>query len=120
MARYTDALSKGDAATLGALYTPNAIDINPLGKLDDASKQFQIAEKVHSMGLVETAKVENAEPIFGGQGLLVVAAYTSTFTKNPKIPPGRGYLMFVLERVSDSWKIRAMATSSLAPAPPPR
>ena len=47
----------------------------------------------------------------GDNGMLVTGTYTSVFTKNPKIPPGHGNLLFVLERTGDVWKIRAMAHS---------
>jgi ketosteroid isomerase-like protein len=116
--QYTDAVNNGDAAALGAVYTPNALDINPLGILKDPGAHFD--EKAHKLGLILTAKVDDVEPIFGGQGAIVTAPYTSTFT-DPAIPPGRGNMLLVLERAGESWKIRAISASRLlAPAAPAR
>ena len=120
LTQYASAVTNGDAAALDALYAPNAIDISPFGKLEDASPRAQHSEKTKEMGLVfQVGKIEDAEPIFDGQGILVTAGYTANFTNEPKIPPGRGYLLAVLERSGQNWKIRAVSTTRLGfPAPP--
>ena len=55
---------------------------------------------MHKLGLILTAKVDDVEPIFGGQGAIVTAPYTGTFT-DPSIPPGRGNMLLVLERAGE-------------------
>jgi ketosteroid isomerase-like protein len=115
--QYTDAVNKGDTTALGATYAPNAIDINPSGIFKDAGTHFEITEKVHKMGLILKAKVDDVEPIFGGQGAIVTAPYTSTFA-DPAIPPGRGNMLLVLVRAGESWKIRAITASRLVSIAP--
>lgn len=115
--QYTDAVNNGDTAALGAVFAPNALDINPFGILKDPGTHFEETERVHKMGLILTAKVDDVEPIFGGQGAIVTAPYTSKFT-DPAIPPGRGNMLLVLERAGESWKIRAISASRLLPAAP--
>lgn len=118
--QYLTAVNQGDAQAVAALYTPDAIDINPFGKFQAPSTQSQeLTERVHKMGLTLSAKVDDVEPLFGGQGAIVTAPYTSTFT-NPAIPPGRGNMLFVLEHIGDSWKIRAITASRSLPAAPPK
>ncbi len=116
--QYTDAVNNGDTAALGAVFAPNALDINPFGIVKDPDTHFEVTEKVHKLGLILTAKVDDVEPIFGGQGAIVTAPYTGTFT-DPSIPPGRGNMLLVLERAGERWKIRAISASRLlAPAAP--
>src|SRR4051794_10193633 len=66
--QYVDALNKGDGQAYGALYAPNAIDINPFGKYRMTGTQAQEAvEMPHKLGLNLSAKVDDVESLFGGQ-----------------------------------------------------
>jgi hypothetical protein len=91
-----------------------------MGKIRNVGTQMrESTEKVHKLGLTMAMKVDDVEPVFGGQGLLVTASYKINFTKAPNIPPGQGNTLFVLERAGENWKIRAIAASRLI-APPPK
>ena len=69
--------------------------------------QIQIyIEPVHKRGLTLTPKVDDVEPLFGGQGVVATAPYTGVFTNDPGSPHVQGNLLFVLEHVGDGWKIR--------------
>jgi ketosteroid isomerase-like protein len=112
--QYADALNRGDGEALAATYAPDAIDISPVGKVRNVGTQVHdAAEKVHKMGLTYAIKVDDVEPVFGGQGLMVTTSYKINFTNAP-IPPGQGNILFVLERAGESWKIRAVVASRLA------
>lgn len=114
--KYDAALSGGDWSALSSLYVPGALVLTPFGKLEDGSRDSHIADKLHTVGFHETSRVEDVEPVFGGQGLLVTAAYTATFSPERKIPASQGYDFFVLERVGGDWKIRANSVSRLVHA----
>jgi len=118
--KYDQALSNGDMSTLGSLYLPGALVITPFGKLEDGKTDFHIANRSHGIGFRETSQVEDVQPVFDGQGLLVTAAYTVTFAPDQKIPTGHGYDLFVLEKTGEEWKIRSNAASRLLPPPPPK
>ena len=113
------ALSNGDRAALSNLYLPGALVITPFGKLKDGTDSH-VADHLHGMGWRETSQVEDVQPVFDGQGLLVTAAYTGTFAPDQKIPTAHGYYLFVLEKTGDEWKIRANSASRLIPLAPPK
>jgi len=115
--KYVDIINNGDAKAYTELFLPNAIDINPFGKFKKTGAQAPASlEITHKLGLTLKAKVDDVEPIFGGQGVLATAPYTGTFTNNPTTPNVRGNMLFVLEREGGSWKIRAQTASRLAPS----
>jgi ketosteroid isomerase-like protein len=114
------ALSNGDRAALSSLYVPSALVITPYGKLEDGKTDSHVADHLHGMGWRETSQVEDVQPVFDGQGLLVTAAYTGTFAPDQKIPRAHGYYLFVLEKTGDEWKIRANSASRLVPSAPPK
>ena len=119
--QYVDALNKGDGRAYGALYAPNPIDINPFGKYRMTGMQAQEAvEMPHKLGLTLSAKVDDVESLFGGQGVVVTAPYTATFSNNPATPQVRGNMLFLLERAGTDWKIRIQTASRLAPNAPAR
>jgi ketosteroid isomerase-like protein len=115
--QYVDAINKGNAQAYVALFAPNAIDINPYGKHTGAQLGENI-ERVHKMGLTLTVKVDDVEPIFGGQGAMATAPYTGNFANNPGTTQVQGNLMFVLERAGDGWKVKIQTASRLAPTAP--
>jgi ketosteroid isomerase-like protein len=118
--KFDQALSNGDHAALSSFYMPGALVITPFGKLKDAKTDFHAADRLHSMGGRETSQVEDVQPVFNGQGLLVTAAYTLTFAPDRNIPTAHGYYLFVLEKTGDEWKIRASSASRLVPSAPPK
>jgi ketosteroid isomerase-like protein len=117
--QYVDALNKGDAQAYAALFASNAININPFGK-QTGSQIEENVERVHKMRLTLSAKIEDVEPIFGGQGVTTIAPYTSNFTNNPGVSHVQGNMMFVLERAGDGWKIRIATASRMQPPAPPK
>ena len=120
VAKYVDAMNNGDGQALAALYVPNPTIITPRGK-DTTRAQIEIGvETTHKMGLTVTAKVDDVEPLLGGQAVVVTAPYTATYTNNPATSQVEGYWMFVLERAGGGWKIRARSATRLMPAAPPR
>jgi ketosteroid isomerase-like protein len=118
--KYDQALSDGDRAALSSLYVPGVLVITPLGKVEDGKTDFHIVDHLHGMGFGESSQVEDVQPVFDGQGLLVTAAYTVTFAPDRKIPTVHGYDLFVLEKTGDEWKIRAISASRLVPSAPPK
>ena len=118
--KFDQALSNGDHAALGSFYMPGALVITPFGKLEDGKTDFHVADQLHGMGGRETSQVEDVQPVFNGQGLLVTAAYTLTFAPDRNIPTAHGYYLFVLEKTGDEWKIRASSASRLVPSAPPK
>jgi hypothetical protein len=117
VARLAETLSKGDGQGYQALYATNAIDVSAFGK--STGQQIGDLEAVHKMGLTFTAKVDDVEPIFGGQGVVIIAPYTATFTNNPATHQVQGNMTLVLERDGGGWKIRISTFSRLASAAPP-
>jgi hypothetical protein len=117
VARLAETLSRGDGQGYQALYATNAIDVSAFGK--STGQQIGDLEAVHKMGLTFTAKVDDVEPIFGGQGVVIIAPYTATFTNNPATHQVQGNMTLVLERVGGGWKIRISTFSRLASAAPP-
>jgi uncharacterized protein (TIGR02246 family) len=118
--RLDQALSNGDHAALSSVYMPGALVITPFGKLEDGKTDFHAANQLHGMGGRETSQVEDVQPVFEGQGLLVTAAYTLTFAPDRNIPTAHGYYLFVLEKTGDEWKIRANSSSRLVPSASPK
>jgi ketosteroid isomerase-like protein len=116
VARLAETLSKADGQGYQALYATNAIAISAFGK--STGQQIGDLEDVRKMGLAFTAKVDDVEPIFGGQGVVTTAPYTATFTNNPATRQVQGNLMLVLERDGGGWKIRISTFSRLASAAP--
>jgi hypothetical protein len=100
------------------LYATNAIDISAFGK--STGQQIGDLEDARKMGLTFSAKVDDVEPIFGGQGVMITAPYTATFTNNPATRQVQGNLMLVLERDGGGLKIRISTFSRLATAAPPK
>lgn len=116
--QYVDAINKGDAQSLAALFGPNAVDITPYGKYTQAAGQIEDSLEVpHKLGLTLAAKVDDIEPLFGGQGAVATAPYTGTLSNNPGTSQVRGNLLFVLERAGIGWKVRIATASRLVPAP---
>jgi ketosteroid isomerase-like protein len=109
-------LSKADGQGNQALYATNAIEISAFGK--STGQQIGDLEDARKMGLAFTAKVDDIEPIFGGQGVVATAPYTATFTNNPATRQVQGNLTLVLERDGGGWKIRIATFSRLASAAP--
>src|SRR5947209_10216035 len=69
--QYADALNKGDGRARAALFVPNGIDINPLGKFRVTEEQYQEnAQLSHKLGLTLSAKVDDVEPLSGGQDIV--------------------------------------------------
>jgi uncharacterized protein (TIGR02246 family) len=120
VAKYVDAMNKGDGQALAALYAPNPIIITPRGKDTTRSQIQNWVETTHKMGLTVTAKVDDVESLFGGQGVVATANYTASYTNNPATSRVEGNWMFVLERAEGGWKIRARSATRLMPAAPPR
>jgi hypothetical protein len=118
VAKLAETLSKADGQGNQALYATNAIEISAFGK--STGQQIGDLEDARKMGLAFTAKVDDIEPIFGGQGVVTTAPYTATFTNNPATHQVQGNLMLVLERDGGGWKIRIATFSRLASAAPPR
>ncbi len=57
--QYVDAINKGDAQSLAALFGPNAVDITPYGKYTQAAGQIEDSLEVpHKLGLTLAAKVD--------------------------------------------------------------
>jgi len=117
VANYVGAVNKGDGQTVAALYAANFISITPNGKRTAGAKVQDEIEGVHKRGLALTAKVDEVEPLFDGQGLVATAPYEGTFTNDPGTPHIQGNFMFVLEHAGNSWKIRIFTASRLVPAP---
>ena len=118
VARVAETLSKADGQSYQALYTTNAIVISAFGK--STGQQIGDLENARKMGVAFTAKVDDVEPIFGGQGIVTTAPFTATFTNNPATRQVQGNLMLVLEREGGDWKIRISTFSRLATAAPPK
>ncbi len=118
VARLAETLSKGDGPGYQALFATNAINISAFGK--STGQQIGDLENARKMGATLTAKVDDVEPIFGGQGVVTTAPYTATFTNNPATHQVRGNLTLGLERDGGGWKIRIATFSRLASAAPPR
>ena len=117
--QYVSALNKADKQAYAALFAANAIEINPFGKHKNTGGRFaDVVDTPRQLGLTLSTKVEDVQPIFGGEGVLATAPYTASFTNNPATPQVRGNLLFVLERAGDGWKIRAVTASRLAPNAP--
>jgi ketosteroid isomerase-like protein len=115
--KYVDALNKGDTQAYSDLFAPNAIDINPFGKHKKTGKDFgDTLDMTRKLGLTLHAKVDDVEPLSGGQGAFVVASYTGSYSNYPVAPNVAGNLLFVLERSGDAWKVRVQSASRLAPA----
>ena len=75
-----------------------------------------VLETDHQRGLAVTAKVEDVELLFGGQGVVASASYSATYS-NPRMQQQvQGSFLFVLERGGDGWKIRAASATRLQPA----
>lgn len=75
VANYVDAVNKGDGQTVAALYAANFVSITPNGKRTASTKVRDEIEGVHKRGLALAAKVDEVEPLFGGQGLVATAPY---------------------------------------------
>jgi Domain of unknown function (DUF4440) len=118
VAKLAETLSKADGQGNQALYATNAIEISAFGK--STGQQIGDLEDARKMGLAFTAKVDDIEPIFGGQGVVATAPYTATFTNNPATRQVQGNLTLVLERDGGGWKIRIATFTRLASAAPPR
>jgi hypothetical protein len=71
VARLAEALSKADGQGYQALYATNAIAISAFGK--STGQQIGDLEDARKMGLTFSAKVDDVEPIFGGQGVMTTA-----------------------------------------------
>jgi ketosteroid isomerase-like protein len=117
VANYVGAVNKGDGQTLAALYAANFISITPNSKRTTGAEVQDEIAGVHKRGLALSAKVDDVEPLFGGQGLVATAPYEGTFANDPGTPHVRGNFLFVLERAGDSWKVRIFTASRLVPAP---
>jgi Domain of unknown function (DUF4440) len=118
VARLAETINKGDGPGYQALFATNAIYIDAFGK--STGQQIGNLENARKMGVTLTAKADDIEPIFGGQGVVTTAPYTATFTNNPATHQVQGNLMLVLERDGGGWKIRIATFSRLASAAPPR
>ncbi len=116
--KWTDAVNKGDGQALAALFGLNLINITPNGKSTTAAQIQNDIEPVHKRGLTLTPKVDDVEPLFGGQGVVATAPYTAVFTNDPGSPHVQGNLLFVLEHAGDGWKIRILTASRLVSAVP--
>jgi Domain of unknown function (DUF4440) len=110
--RLAETLSKGDGQGYQALYATNAIEISAL-KGKSTGQQIGDLEDARKVGLTFTATVDDIEPIFGGQGLVIIAPYAATFTTNPAARPVQGISTLVLERDGGGWKIRIATFSRL-------
>ena len=115
--KYVDAVNKGDTQAYSDLFAPNAIDINPFGKHQKTSKDFaSTLDTTRKFGLTLHAKLEDVEPLPGGQAAFATASYTGSYSNYPVAPNVGGNLLFVLERTGDAWKVRVQSASRLAPA----
>ena len=115
--QFIDALNKGDGRAIAAMYGPNPMAITPYGK-STSGEQIQTGiEAVHKRGLNLAAKIDNIEPLFGGQGVAVTAPYQGMFSNDPGSPHVEGNLLLVFAHVGDSWKIQISTASRLVPAP---
>ena len=117
VANYVDAINKGDGQAVASLFAPSPINITPNGKTTSGAQIQSGIEAVHKRGLTITAKVDQVEPLFGGQGLAATAPYQGTFSNDPGNPQIQGNFMFVLEHSGDSWKVRIFTASRLVTAP---
>jgi ketosteroid isomerase-like protein len=115
--KYVDAVNKGDTQAYSDLFAPDAIDINPFGKHKKTAKDFGATlDMTRKLGLTLHAKVEDVEPLLGGQGAFAIASYTGSYSNYPVAPNVSGNFLFVLERIGDAWKIRVQSAARLAPA----
>jgi ketosteroid isomerase-like protein len=113
VAQYVDALNNGDGQAWVALFGPNPIDVGPSGKTTNAAQMKSVIERDHQRGLDVTAKVEDVELLFGGQGVVATASYSATYS-NPRMQQQvQGSFLFVLERGGGGWKIRAASATRL-------
>lgn len=117
VASYVDGINKGDGQAVAALYAANPISITPSGKRTSSAQVQSEVEAVHKRGLTLTSKVDQVEPLSGGQVIAATAPYQGTFGNDPGTPNVQGNFVFVLERSGDSWKVRIFAVSRAAPAP---
>src|SRR5262249_50238804 len=119
--QYVDALNKGDGKAWVALFGPNPINIGPSGKTVGAEQLRSVLETNHQKGLAVTAKVEDVELLFGGQGVLAIGSYSVTY-KAPQMirQQVQGNFLFLLERSGDGWKIHASSATRSRPLPAAR
>ena len=74
-------------------------------------------ETDHQKGLAITAKVEDVELLFGGQGAVATAAYSVTYNAPEMQRQIQGNFLFMLERAGDGWKIHAASATRSRPSP---
>ena len=118
VAKYVDAINKGDAPTIAALFAQNFISITPSGVRISAAQVEDEIQGVHQRGLTLTAKTDTVQPMFGGQGIAVTAPYAGTFANDPGSPNVKGNFLFVLERAGNDWKVRVFTAARMLPQPP--
>jgi hypothetical protein len=78
VARIAETLSKADGQGYLALFATNAISISAFGK--STGQQIGDLEDARKMGVTFSAKVDDVEPIFGGQGVLLPSPLPSPIT----------------------------------------
>ena len=114
--QFVDALNKGDDQAIAAQFSPNLIVIGPRAKATTIAQLQEVIKAVHQRGLSITATVEDIEPLLGGQGIVATAPYKGIAFNRPVRAQIEGNFLLVLERVGDSWKIRAVVATRSLPA----
>ena len=114
--QFVDALNKGDDQAIAAQFSPNLIAIGPRSKATTIAQLQDVIKAVHQRGLAITATVDDIEPLFGGQGIVATAPYKGIAFNRPVRAQIEGNFLLVLERVGDSWKIRAAVATRSLPA----
>ena|SRR5215469_6700459 len=114
--QFVDALNNGDGQAIATLFSSNLIAIGPRSKATTIAQLQDVMKTVHQRGLAITATVEDIEPMFGGQGVVATAPYNGIAFNRPVRAHVEGNLLLVLERIGDSWKIRAAAATRSLPA----
>ena len=114
--QFVDALNKGDDQAIAAQFSPNLIVIGPRSKATTIAQLQDVIRAVHQRGLAITATVDEIEPLFAGQGIVATAPYKGIAFNRPVRAQIEGNFLLVLERVGDSWKIRAAVATRSLPA----
>jgi ketosteroid isomerase-like protein len=120
VAKWAQAVNKGDSETASSFFTPDALNIDVYGRTSGA-QLGELTQKVQNLGINLTNKVDDVRSLASGQVLLASGTFSASYSKNPNMKPGEtvtGNWMRVLVKEGSDWKILAQDLTRQAPPAP--
>jgi uncharacterized protein (TIGR02246 family) len=122
--RLTDAQLAYDPSALDKIFTPDYIEISPLGEFDPREKVlgfYNPEAKAAAGKMTSTAQI--VDPSIRNYGKFAIAIvkldYTMTNEGKP-LPPRSFRATFVLRQDADAWKIASAQFTGIKPIEPPK